>query len=212
MFTGLVTEIGAVRESRRVGSQMRLTIYAPRTAQETELGASINISGTCQTVTELSGDMFSVDTIAETMKKTTLGNLKPGDRVNLEQALRPGDRMGGHIVQGHVDCVGSVTGTLEQSNVIEISVAFPEDFEELVVPQGSISIDGVSLTIARLDEHAVTVAIIPTTWKETTLPRLRSGDGVNLEFDILGKYVARMLKLKDSNSQIDYTTLEKLGY
>lgn len=212
MFTGLVTEIGTLKESRRVGSQMRLTINAPCTARETELGASINISGACQTVTEISGDTFSVDTISETMKKTTLGNSKPGDRVNLEQALKASDRMGGHIVQGHVDCVGSVTGVMEQSNVIEISVDFPADFEDLVVPQGSISIDGVSLTIARLDERVLTVAIIPTTWKATTLSGLRSGSGVNLEFDILGKYVARMLKLKDSNSQIDITTLEKLGY
>jgi riboflavin synthase len=212
MFTGLVTEIGALKESLRVGAQMRLTISAPRTARETELGASININGVCQTVTRMNGDLFSVDTIAETMKKTTLGMLKPGDGVNLEQALKANDRMGGHIVQGHVDCIGNVTDVMEESNVIEISVGFPADFEELVVPQGSISIDGVSLTIARLKERMLTVAIIPATWRDTTLSNLKAGSSVNLEFDILGKYVARMLKLKDSNSQIDLSTLEKLGY
>lgn len=212
MFTGLITETGKIQAVQRIATHVRLTVVAPVTASETTPGASININGACQTVTEISGDCFSVDTIAETLSKTTLGDLKIGSRVNLEQAMRPTDRMGGHIVQGHVDCVGTVKSVVERSSVIEISIGYPKNYSNLVVPQGSISIDGVSLTIAKLDDTNLVVAIIPTTWRDTTLSDLKSGSRVNLEFDILGKYVARMISKKNNNSTIDITTLEQLGY
>lgn len=212
MFTGLVSEIGTVRSTTKTAAHLRLVIRAPKTASATELGASINIDGTCQTVSSLNGDEFSVDTIPETLKKTTIGNLKIGSRVNLEQALRVSDRLGGHIVSGHIDCVGTVREIIKQSSKIEIQIAFPVEHRNLVAPQGSIAVNGISLTIAELSRDTFRIAIIPTTWEETTFAELRPGSKVNLEFDIIGKYVVRFLSRNGSESKIDEQMLRELGY
>lgn len=212
MFTGLVTEIGTVSSAQRTSSGLRLTVRAPLTASEVALGDSVNINGACQTVVNISGDTFGVDTIPETLKKTTLGRLKAGSRVNLEQAVKASDRLGGHIVSGHVDCVGSVVHAHTLPTVTELAVAFPGEFADLIVAQGSIALDGVSLTVAALNNHEFTVAIIPTTWEMTTLSGLKTGNGINLEFDILGKYVVNYLKRKNANSGIDENKLRELGY
>ncbi len=212
MFTGLVSEIGTVKSASKTASHLRLVLRAPKTASETELGASINIDGACQTVSSLNGDEFSVDTIPETLKKTTLGDLKIGSRVNLEQALRASDRLGGHIVSGHIDCVGTVREIIKQPSKIEIRIAYPVEHRNLVAPQGSIAVDGISLTIAELSRDAFKIAIIPTTWEETTFAELRSGSKVNLEFDIIGKYVVRFLSRSGSESKIDEQMLRELGY
>jgi riboflavin synthase len=212
LFTGLVSEIGTVKSTTKTAAHLRLVIRAPKTASETELGASININGACQTVSSLNGDEFSVDTIPETLKKTTLGDLKIGNLVNLEQALRASDRLGGHIVSGHIDCVGTVREIIKQSSKIEIRIAYPVEHRNLVAPQGSIAVNGISLTIAELSRDAFKAAIIPTTWEETTLAELRSGSNVNLEFDIIGKYVVRFLARNGSESKIDEQMLRELGY
>ena len=212
MFTGLVSEVGSVSSSTRTASGLRLTIKAPQTASETSLGASININGACQTVASMDESTFSVDTIPETIKKTTLGNLKIGDKVNLEQALRPTDRMGGHIVAGHVDCVGKVNKVLLQSGVIELTITYPSEYDNLLVAQGSIAIDGVSLTVASLEAGSFKVAIIPSTWEMTNLSCLNSGIPVNLEFDIIGKYVARLAGSQNESAGIDEKYLRELGY
>ncbi len=212
MFTGLVSEIGVVRQTVRVSTHLRLTIHAPMIASEASTGDSVNISGACQTISAVDGDRFSVDTVPETLKKTTLGDLRIGNRVNLEQAVRPSDRLGGHIVSGHVDCVGTVRELIKQSSSIEVVVAFPDDFENLVVPQGSISIDGISLTVAALNRGLLRVAVIPTTWEMTTLPELNPGSRVNLEFDVIGKYVVRYMERRKAESRVDERILREFGY
>jgi riboflavin synthase len=212
LFTGLVSEIGKVKSASKAAAHMRLVIHAPKTASETELGASINIDGACQTVSSLNGDEFSVDTIPETLKKTTLGDLKIGSRVNLEQALRASDRLGGHIVSGHIDCVGTVREIIKQSSRIEVQIAYPVEHRNLVAPQGSIAVNGISLTIAELSRDGFKVAIIPTTWEKTTLAELRQKSNVNLEFDIIGKYVVRYLAPKGSGSKIDERMLREFGF
>jgi riboflavin synthase len=212
LFTGLISEKGAVKSVSRTAAHLTLVLSAPKTASETELGASVNIDGACQTVSGINGDEFSVDTIPETLKKTTLGDLKIGSRVNLEQALRASDRLGGHIVSGHVDCVGRVREIIKQSSKIEIEIAYPVEHRNLVAPRGSIAVNGVSLTIAELSREAFKVAIIPTTWEETTLSELRAGSDVNLEFDIIGKYVVQYLARNGSESKIDEQMLKELGY
>lgn len=212
MFTGLVSEIGVIRSIDRVSAHLRLVMHAPVTAAETAVGESINISGACQTVTGVGGDEFSVDTIPETMKKTTLGDLRPGSRVNLEPSLKPTDRLGGHIVSGHVDCVGTVYDTTRHASAIEITVAFPDQYGNLIVSQGSVAIDGISLTVAEVIDNRFRVAVIPTTWEATTLSDLRAGSKVNLEFDMIGKYVVRFLASSKSENEIDETMLRNLGY
>lgn len=212
MFTGLISEIGTIRASRRTGSGIQLVIHAPQTASETALGDSININGACQTVTALSGDTFSVDTIPETLKKTTLGDLKSGSLANLEQAVKASDRLGGHIVSGHIDCVGRVRTVSKSREAVELSVTFPDESADFVVPQGSIALDGVSLTVARLDHDALTVAIIPTTWEMTTLSSLKSGSSVNVEFDLMGKYIINFLRRRNASSAINEHRLREMGY
>ena len=212
MFTGLVSEIGMIRSIHKVSAHLRLVVRAPRIAAETAIGESINISGACQTVTGIQGDEFSVDTMPETVRKTTLGGLRTGTRVNLEQSLRPTDRLGGHIVSGHVDCLGTVRDTTRLSSAIEMVVEYPARHGDLVVPQGSIAIDGISLTVAELTQNTFKVAVIPTTWEATTLPDLKPGSKVNLEFDMIGKYVVHFLASRKSESKIDEQMLKNLGY
>jgi len=212
LFTGLVTEIGTVQSTSRTSSGQRLVVRAPGTASETALGDSVDINGACQTVMNISGDTFSVDTIPETLKKTTLGELKVGSRVNLEQAVKASDRLGGHIISGHIDCVGTVVRARKLPTVIELKVSFPSEFTDLIVPQGSVALDGVSLTVAALNQNEFTVAIIPTTWEMTTLSDLKSGSRINLEFDIMGKYIVNYLRRRNATSGIDENKLRELGY
>jgi len=212
LFTGLVTEIGTVQSTSRTSSGQRLVVRAPGTASETALGDSVDINGACQTVMNISGDTFSVDTIPETLKKTTLGELKVGSRVNLEQAVKASDRLGGHIISGHIDCVGTVVRARKLPTVIELKVSFPSEFTDLIVPQGSVALDGVSLTVAALNQNEFTVAIIPTTWEMTTLSDLKSGSRINLEFDIMGKYIVNYLRCRNATSGIDENKLRELGY
>ncbi len=212
MFTGIITEIGIVHSVRHESSHLRLIVEAPKTASETALGESIDINGACQTVVSIDGNTFAVDTVRETLKKTTLGRLTSGSRVNLEQAIRPTDRLGGHIVSGHVDCIGTVRNVRKDSADKTIEVTFPDEFVDLVVPQGSITIDGVSLTVASLEKNMMRVAVIPTTWKMTTLSGLISGSSVNLEFDLIGKYVMKYMNRNEPHSQIDEDRLRELGF
>jgi len=152
---------------------------------------SVSVNGACQTVVSVGEGWFEVDTIEETVKKTTLGSFSRGSRVNLERAVRPMDRLGGHFVLGHVDCVGRVSEVKNLGQSREISISFPEAFDPYVVPVGSIAVDGVSLTVARSDPSLLSVAIIPYTFHHTTISGLSTGSEANLEFDILGKYVAK---------------------
>ncbi|PWW81763.1 MULTISPECIES: riboflavin synthase [Prosthecochloris] len=218
MFTGIVKDIGTIAAIRRQGSNLHICV---RYENEQEFGdlaidESVAINGTCQTVVALGDKTFDVNTIEETLKKTTLGTFAPGFSVNLERALRPSDRLGGHFVQGHVDCVGNVLEVRELDGSREIRIGFPEEFQPFIVPIGSIAIDGVSLTVADVKENSFSVAIIPYTFENTTINHLKVGGGVNLEFDILGKYIVKQQELvknvTGNAGKISESWLSDLGY
>lgn len=196
MFTGLIEETGKVKEVKKQGKGIRLIISAKKILEDVKVGDSININGVCQTVVEYSKDFFSVDTIEETIKKTTLGKLQKGIKVNLERSLQPSSRLGGHFVLGHVDTTGKIIEIKKLSSSYMLTISFPLQFSKNLIPVGSIAVDGISLTLAEVKENNFTVAIIPHTWQETNLREKKKGDEVNLEFDVLGKYVEKILGAK----------------
>lgn len=214
MFTGIVKDVGEVVEAKRKGDGLRLKIrFHSEEFADLKIDESVCCSGACQTVVTVAGDAFEVDAVAETLKKTTLGKWRVGTKVNLERALRPIDRMGGHYVQGHVDGVGKILSIQSLANSWEMRISFDPRFEPNIAPVGSIAVDGVSLTVAELDGNAFKVAIIPYTWEHTTLRERRAGDEVNLEFDILGKYVERQLRyLQRSREPLTEARLREWGY
>jgi riboflavin synthase len=193
MFTGIIESIGTVREYAPRGDGARVHIWAGPLADGLRVGDSIAADGACLTVTALRGEGFTSDLSAETLNRTTLGRLRAGTRVNMERPLRLGDRLGGHLVTGHVDAVGQVADRTPQGDGEFWRFRFPEDLAPLLVLKGSIAVDGISLTVAELSGDTFGVALIPHTLHHTTLGGKRVGDPVNLEADLLGKHVARLL-------------------
>ncbi len=193
MFTGIVRERGRVVAIDGGVDGVRLRIEAPRTAAQTAIGDSVAINGVCLTATSVEGAELAFDAVAETLRRTSLGRLEPGSEVNLEPALRAGEPLGGHIVQGHVDGVGRVRSLEPVGDGAELTVEVPPELLRYCVEKGSITVDGVSLTIATLAADAFSIALIPHTLAETTLSRLAPGDEVNLEVDVLAKYVERLV-------------------
>lgn len=191
MFTGLVEETGKLVSSQREGGSLKLTFSADIVLNETKTGDSININGACQTVVDLSDTTFTVNTVQETIKKSTLGRLKPGDVVNLERALRADARLGGHFVLGHVDTVGNIISVTDLGGSHAYEISFADSFSDYIIPVGSIAVDGISLTVAELKSGSFTIAVIPHTIENTNLKHIGSGSEVNLEFDVLGKYVLK---------------------
>ena len=191
MFTGIVRERGRVASMRQEPEGLRLEIDAPETASQLGVGDSVSISGACLTATAVSNGRFSVTAVAETLDRTTLGRLAPEDEVNLETATRAGDPLGGHFVQGHVDAVGRIASVDDGRVWVE---AAPEILR-YCVEKGSIAVDGVSLTIAALRGDAFEVALIPHTLEVTTFGAMQQGDDVNLEVDVLAKYVEKLIHL-----------------
>jgi riboflavin synthase len=189
MFTGIVRERGRIASMQQEPEGLRLEVNAPATASELGIGDSVSISGACLTATAVSNGTFWVTAIPETLSRTTLGRLGTGDEVNLETATRAGDPLGGHFVQGHVDAVGQIV-SLEDGRVW---VDAPPEILRYCIEKGSITVDGVSLTIAGLRDDAFEVALIPHTLEVTTLGALESGDEVNLEVDVLAKYVEKLI-------------------
>jgi riboflavin synthase len=189
MFTGIVEELGTVAEVRDDG----LTVRAANVLEGVRQGDSICINGVCLTVTAISDGSFSVDTVPETRRLTNLGDLQPGDPVNLERALRPSDRMGGHFVQGHVEGIGRVESVTQDGPALMIRFSASAELLRYIVRKGFIAIDGTSLTVVDRDDEGFSVTIIPLTQEWTTLGRRRPGDRVNLETDILAKYVEQFL-------------------
>jgi riboflavin synthase len=194
MFTGIITEKGTVSAVLPTGGGLRLTVEAPSSAAELNVNDSVSINGVCQTVIAKGGTQFTVEAVEETLKKTTLGALRVSSPVNLELPVRLNDRLGGHLVQGHVDGVGVIRAVAKQHNSWLLTVEFAPQFARYVVPVGSIAIDGVSLTVARKEGNTLVVSIIPHTLEMTTLVLAAEGTRVNLEFDLVGKYVESMLR------------------
>jgi riboflavin synthase len=189
MFTGIVREVGTV--SAFDGS--RLVVAGAETAASAAVGDSVSVAGVCLTVVERDAAALAFDVVPETLARTGLGRLEPGDRVNLEPALRVGDPLGGHVVQGHVDAVGRVRSVTPEGDSRRIWLDAPESVVRYCLEKGSIAVDGVSLTVATLDDEGIEVALIPHTLEVTTLGRLEPGDEVNLETDVLAKVVERLL-------------------
>ncbi|HWL36534.1 MAG TPA: riboflavin synthase [Frankiaceae bacterium] len=185
MFTGIVEELGSVVEV----TDTRLVVRGPLVTSDATYGASIAVNGCCLTVTDLDGDTFAADVMAETFKRTSLGALTAGDPVNLERPMKADGRFGGHVVQGHVDGVGAIESHVE--GVVRVGI--PEDLARYVVEKGSVTLDGVSLTVVEAGDAHLTVSLIPATLELTTLGRKGPGDPLNVEVDVLGKYVERLL-------------------
>lgn len=193
MFTGIVEELGTVSSITRGKDSAVLRIEGPLVVSDAVHGASIAVNGVCLTVTEHDEHGFTVDVMAETLRRSSLGSLHAGDPVNLERAMAAASRFGGHIVQGHVDGTGEIVARMPGDNWETVEVSLPVDLARYVVEKGSITVDGVSLTVAEVGESSFTVSLIPTTLELTTLGQKRIGDLVNLEVDVLAKYVEKML-------------------
>ena len=199
MFTGLIQETGEIASTERVagqnrGSVTRITIKAEKIPSELKTGDSVAVSGVCLTALDIGGHQFSADLAEETLNRTSLGRLKAGAIVNLELPAKAQDRMGGHVVQGHVDGVGSIVSLqkIKFRDDWRLVIEMPSELSRYVVPQGSITIEGISLTVAGIERNRVEIAIIPHTWQATNLRALRDRDPVNIEVDVLAKYAEKM--------------------
>jgi len=218
MFTGLIQETGEVAELRRIPSEKketvaRITIKAKQIPRELRTGDSVAVSGVCLTALEIGEQEFSADLAQETLERTSLQRLKPGSLVNLELPTRAQDRLGGHVVQGHVDDTGKITSMekIKYRDDWRLVVEIPEELQKYVVPQGSITVEGISLTVAAIDGSRVEIAVIPHTWQVTNLHVLRAGDPVNIEVDVLAKYAEKMTRGRASGG-LTVSDLVRLGF
>ncbi len=193
MFTGIVEELGTVAGVEDQGDALRLTIHAEHVLADARLGDSISVNGCCLTVAERDGDTWTADVKQETLDKTSLAGVQPGDRVNLERAVTPTTRLGGHIVQGHVDAVGVVRRRTPSEHWEVVEVTVPAELSRYLVDKGSVTVDGVSLTVVEARDETFTVSLIPETLARTTLGSRQPGDRVNLEVDVIAKHVEKLL-------------------
>ena len=194
MFTGIVEELGSVVALEDQGDAVRLTVHGPLVTADAGLGDSISVNGCCLTVVGNEGGAFTADVMRETLDKTSLGALEPGARVNLERAVTPATRLGGHIVQGHVDGTGTVVSRTPSEHWEVVEVSLPADLERYLVSKGSITVDGISLTVVEVRADSFTVSLIPETLARTTLGARQPGETVNLEVDVIAKYVEKMVR------------------
>lgn len=209
MFTGIIEEIGNIRGARKGEKSVSLTVECSKILEGTQIGDSICVNGVCLTVTAIKGSCFDADVMPETMRATNLGYLKPGDRVNLERALSPLGRFGGHIVSGHIDGTGTICEVKKEDNAVWITIEAKGEILKYIIHKGSIAVDGISLTVQYVDERIFKIAVIPHTRDYTTLPAGKVGYKVNLECDILGKYVEKLFYREDKASK-GSVTLEYL--
>lgn len=194
MFTGIIEEVGEITGLRQTGTSTVLGVRAKTVLGGTKIGDSIAVNGVCLTVVRLTGDGFDGDVMPETLRRTNLGKLKPKSRVNLERAMAADGRFGGHIVAGHVDGTGTITELKPEGNAVWVTVSAAPELLRYIVEKGSITIDGISLTVAYVDDSCFKVSIIPHTGEETTLLTRTAGYEVNLETDIVGKYVEKLMQ------------------
>jgi len=215
VFTGIIEAIGTVCQLARHAAGARVEIAAATIAQATRPGDSLAVEGACLTVTAVAGTVMACDLSAETLACTTLAALRVGTRVNLERPLRLGDRVGGHLVSGHVDAVGQLVGRIPQGEGAVFRIRFPEPLAPLLVPKGSVAVDGISLTVATLAGRHFEIAVIPFTLQGTTLAEKRVGARLNLEADLVGKYVARLAAgrgMAPGTSDVTLTGLKEYGF
>ncbi len=211
MFTGLVEEIGTITAVHPRGNEISIDVSCNVINSGIKEGDSINIDGVCQTVVSIDKESLRFDSVSETLKKTTFNGFKRGTRVNLERALRADSRLGGHFVLGHVDTTGKVSGVVQLSGSYELKINFDSKYDKYVIPVGSICINGVSLTVAEKGRGWLKVAIIPHTWANTNLEDLKANSEVNLEFDVLGKYILNYIEGTGYNG-ISMDKLKDFGF
>lgn len=213
MFTGIIEEVGRTEAIKPIAGGKSLTISAEKILSGINTGDSISVNGVCLTVTKFSARNFTVDAVGETLNKTTINQLRIGDNVNLEPALRLSQKLGGHIVQGHINDVGEISELKKLGENYLLSVLVPVALEKYLIKEGSIAIDGISLTIADVDYNKCTFSIIPHTWANTNLNAKKIGNKVNIEIDIITKYVEKLLAgTKENISELNEERLNKLGY
>lgn len=215
MFTGIVEDIGVIKQVVKSSKSTKLTILATKIMSDLKYGDSVATDGVCLTVSELNPMTFSADVMAQTLRFSTLGKLRVGDRVNLERALQLSNRFGGHIVSGHIDCVGRIVNIYQEDIARWIEIEIPKESMKYIVAKGSVSIDGISLTVAKLDKTTFWISTIPVTQSDTTLAQKKVGEDVNIELDILAKYTERLLNFgenKEKKSQIDRDFLKENGF
>ena len=215
MFTGIIEEMGVVKEVIKTRQGSSVSILAQTVLEGLKVGDSVTVNGACLTVVAFARTEMKADLSPETAKVTTLGSLKAGDPVNLERAMRLGDRLGGHLVSGHVDAIGTIRARVQEGDALQLTIEAPREVLRYCVPKGSITVDGISLTLNEVTDRGFRVTIIPHTAKVTTLGIKQVGDAVNLEADLIGKYVERLLPGHESGGRpdikIDKEYLQKRG-
>jgi riboflavin synthase len=213
MFTGIIEDKGRFLRVEYQGQKKRLTLELPMNLTDVQLGDSININGVCLTIVEKRGQTIQLDLSPETLQKTVLGGLKEGDKVNLERALRLTDRLGGHIVTGHIDGIGIIVEKRKEMDFLNFKIRIPKSISKYVVQKGSIAIDGISLTVNESQGEDIQLSLIPYTLEKTTLMDKKVGDQVNVESDVLGKYVEKLLDREDRKSKdVTFSFLKEHGF
>lgn len=215
MFTGLIEDKGKVVSLTQSGENWKLIVETALPVADIKIGDSIAINGACLTVEEMSGQLLTFHTLYETLDRTSLGSVTAGSPVNMERALRFGDRLDGHIVSGHIDTTVELLSVKQTATDIIVKLQLPKGYELQLIEKGSIAIDGISLTIAKLTDSYFTVHLIPVTWEHTNLSEKRTGDKINIETDVIGKYIQRQLNKTASpsnNSNVTMSTLAEAGF
>ncbi|HEX4946383.1 MAG TPA: riboflavin synthase [Blastocatellia bacterium] len=214
MFTGIIEELGTIQSLTNVDNGARIVVNAPTILSDAKIGDSIAVNGVCLTVVEKTATTFAADISAETLRRTSLKQIRVGSKVNLERPMTPNARFGGHIVQGHVDAMGTFVNAKAEGDGWVVRIQFPPELGRYIVEKGSITVDGISLTVAALGDDWFEIAVIPHTWKVTNLATLTAGSAVNLEVDVIAKYVERMLQphLSAKKSTLTLEKLQEMGY
>jgi len=211
MFTGIIEEIGVIKSIKNIGGGKRIAIQCTEILKDSKVDDSISVNGICQTIVKFDSKCFEFDSVEETLKKTTIKYWSENYKVNLERALKLSDRLGGHFVLGHVDTIGRISHIKDLTSSKLFEISYPSEYNKYVIPKGSITINGISLTIAESNESAFVVSIIPHTISKTTLKDIKIGDFVNLEFDIIGKYIEKLLQ-RNSSPNLTLDKLEEMGF
>lgn len=212
MFTGLIEEIGKLVSTETIPGGKRVRITASVILDGVKRDDSVSVNGVCLTVTDFGKDFFTADAVGSTIEKTTIASLKTGADLNLERALKISDRLGGHIVQGHTNGIGSITKIKKLGDNYFVEIEIPTELEKYTISEGSIAVDGISLTIASLERNRIGLSVIPHTWNSTNLKSKKNGDNVNIEVDLIAKYVEKLLISKSPNSSITENWLKDIGY
>ena len=212
MFTGIIEETGEIKHFSRMDSGAVVEVACKKVLEGIKIGDSIAINGVCETVTKITNSSFCAKISDETLDVTTFNNLSQGEKVNLERALTLDSRIGGHIVTGHVDCVGNIVGIENNSEFYDFEIEVPDEQAKYLVYKGSVTVNGISLTVADVSDNCFRVAVIPHTYENTNLKYLKADDTVNIETDILGKYVEKMLSTRDNKSDISFEFLQENGF